>query len=294
MDLNNTRLFVALAEAGSLTGAGHQLGLTTSGVSRALSRLEHDLGVRLVQRTTRKLNLTEAGRAYFEQVKGALALIEEASASVSEMRDEPSGMVRITAPPAMMTSLIPILGEFFGRYPEVRVDIVSSQGIEDLVERGIDLAIRIGRLRDSSLVARRVGHMITALFATRAYLKRAGTPRTPADLMRHNCVLFRSHNGRDTWHLRDGSREFPVQVEGSISVDEIRTLHQAILAGVGIGSTSLFASTQMKALVRVLPRYTTADLPISIVSPSRRLEPARVVLLRDFLAARLAALRWRG
>lgn len=294
MDLNTIRLFVTVAETGSFTRAGRDLGLTTSGVSRALSRLEQEVGVRLIQRTTRKLNLTESGRAYFEQVKGALALIEEASEGVSEMREDPKGIVRITAPPALTNSLIPILAEFLERYPEVRVEILSSQGIEDLVERSIDLAVRIGRLRDSSLVARRVGHMVTALFATRAYVKRKGMPRTPADLTRHNCVLFRSQNGRDTWRLRDGTREFAVEVTGSISVDEIRALHQAVLAGVGIGSISFFSSSQMKSLVRILPRYIYADLPISIVSPSRRLEPARVVLLRDFLAARLSALPWRG
>ena len=294
MDLNTVRLFAAVAEAGSFTKAGSALGLTTSGVSRALSRLEREVGVRLIQRTTRKLNLTEAGRAYFEQVKGALALIEEAGAGVSEMREEPRGLVRITAPPAMTNALIAMLAEFLGRCPEVRVELLLSQGVEDLVERSIDLAIRVGRLRDSSLVARRVGHMVTALFASRAYIKRRGIPRTPADLSHHNCVLFRSPDGKDVWRLRDGKREFPVEVSGSISVDEIRALHQAVLAGVGVGSISFFARSQMKGLERVLPRYTSGDLPISIVSPSRRLEPARVVLLRDFLAAGLAALPWRG
>lgn len=294
MDLNSINLFIQVVEAGSFTGAAEDLGITTSGASRALMRLEEELGVRLIQRTTRKLSLTTAGRSYFEQVRGAVALVNEASLAATEMGAEPSGGVRITAPPALVSTLVPFIGEFLQRYSKIRVELSSSQGIADLVERGLDLAIRIGRLRDSTLIARRVGHMVTGLFASRAYVERKGRPRKLADLAKHDCVLFRSHSGKDMWRLREGANERLVEVKGVLEVDEIPSLHQAILAGVGIGSMSFFMSSRMNGLVRILPRYTTADLPISLVSPTKRLEPARVVLLRDFLAAKLSALPWRG
>ena len=294
MDLNGVNLFIRVVEAGSYTKAANQLNMTTSGASRALMRLEQDLGVRLLQRTTRKSTLTNAGRAYFDQVRGALALVDEASAAASEMGEEPRGAVHLTATPALVDHLIPFIAEFLERYPRIRVELSCSQGVVDLVERGLDLAVRLGRLQDSSLIARRVGNMVTALFASREYVRRMGQPRKPADLSKHNCVLFRGRGGRDIWRLRDGNRECRVEVTGSLEVDEIPALYKAVRAGIGIGPFAFPPAPRIEGLVRVLPRYTYAHLPISLVSPSRRLEPARVVLLRDFLAAKLSALPWRG
>jgi len=294
MDLNGVNLFVCVVEAGSLTGAAKSLGITTSGVSRALMRLEEELGIRLLQRTTRKLSLTSAGRTYFEQVKGALALVAEASVAAAEMGEQPRGSVRLTAPPALAGLLIGLIAEFQERYPNILVELTCSQGIVDLVEHGLDLALRLGRLRDSSLMARSVGHLVTGLFASRDYIRRRGQPQKPADLAGHNCVLFRGQGGRDTWRLRAANRACTVQVNGSLDVDDIPAAHQAILTGIGIGSISLFSSQRIPGLVRVLPRYIYADLPINLVWPSKRLEPARVVLLREFLATKLSAQRWRG
>ena len=293
MNLNTVNLFVRVVEAGSFTKAAENLGITTSGVSRALMRLEEELGVRLIQRTTRRLSLTTAGRSYFEQVKGALAMVEEASAVAAEMGEEPRGSIRLTAPPGLLGWLVPFIAEFLELYPQIHVELSSAQGIVDLLEQGLDLALRLGRLQDSSLIARRVGHLVIGLFASREYIQRRGRPRKPADLTKHNCVLFRGQGGKDTWRLRDADREYVVEVTGSIDVDDIPSAHQAILAGMGIGSISMFTSRRMEGLVHVLPGYVYADLPLNLVSPTRRLEPARVVLFRDFLAAKLSTLRWR-
>jgi DNA-binding transcriptional LysR family regulator len=292
MDLNAISLFLRVVEAGSFTKAADQLNMATSGVSRALTRLEEELGVRLLQRTTRKLSLTSAGRICFDQVRGALAQVDEASLAVTEMGEEPRGSVRITAPPTMVGVLIPFLAEFLERYPKIRIEVVSSQGIVDLAELGLDLAVRLGRLRDSSLIARRVGNLVTALFASPEYIASQGRPRSPADLAKHNCVLFRGRGGKDIWHLRDRRQEHQVEVTGTLEVDDIPSIHQAVAAGIGIGVISLFSSSRMEGLVRILPSYLCGDLPISLVSPSKRLEPARVVLFRDFLAAKLSSLRW--
>lgn len=212
MDLNRVSLFVRVVEAGSFTKAAEEIGITTSGASRALARLEEDLGIRLLQRTTRKLSLTAAGRTYFDQVRGALAQVREASTAASEMGEEPRGNLRVTAPPAMVTVLIPFLAEFLRRYPRISIELLSSQRIEDLVEQSIDLAVRIGRLRDSSLIARRVGRMVTALFDSKRHVKSNGSPNKPSDLAKHNCILFRGHGGKDTWRLSDGTRQVTVEV----------------------------------------------------------------------------------
>jgi len=294
MDLNRVRLFVRVVEAGSFTKAAEALGVTTSSVSRALQRLEDDLGVRLLQRTTRRLSLTAVGRAYFDQVRGALALLQEAGNAASEMGEEPRGAVRVTVPPSLASGLIPMLARFQRQYPKIRVELSVAQRLVDLVEESFDLAIRVGQLRDSSLVARRVGTLCSGLFASREYVRRRGRPQKLTDLAKHDCVLFRSRGGTATWRLRDGEREHTVDVTGPLDVDEIPAAHQAVAAGIGIGLMSFFVSSRMRNLVRILPRYVSADMPVSLVSPSKRLEPARVVLLRDFLAAQLTALPWRG
>lgn len=294
MDLNRVSLFARVVERGSFTRAAAELGVTTSSVSRALARLEEELGVHLLQRTTRKLSLTAVGRAYFDQVRGALARVEEASSSASAMGEEPRGTVRVTAPPSLAGSLIPMVAGFLREYPKIHVELSFFQRTVDLVEEGFDLAVRIGRLRDSSLIARRVGNLRGGLFASREYVRRRGRPQRLADLAKHDCVLFRSPDGKATWRLFEGEREYRVEVTGPLDVDEIPSAHQAVSAGIGIGPVSFFVSSRMRGLLRILPSYVTADIPVSLVSPSKRLEPARVVLLRDFLAAKLAALRWRG
>jgi DNA-binding transcriptional LysR family regulator len=294
MDLNRVSLFARVVEAGSFTKAAVELGVTTSSVSRALRRLEEDLGVRLLQRTTRRLSLTAVGRAYFDQVRGALALMQEASAAATEMGEEPRGVVRVTVPPSLVSQLITMIAEFQQHYPKIRVELSVAQRVVDLVEEGFDLAVRVGPLRDSSLVARRVGTLRSGLFASRAYVRRRGRAQKLADLAKHDCVLFRSRGGKATWHLRDGDRACSVEVTGPLAVDEVPSAHQAVLAGIGIGLMSFFVSARTRGLVRILPRYVSSDIPVSLVSPSKRLEPARVVLLRDFLAVQLAALPWRG
>src|SRR5262249_15643499 len=183
---------------------------------------------------------------------------------------------------------------FLKRYPRIWIELSSSQGIVDLVEHGIDFAIRIGHLKDSSQVARRVGHMTTSLFASKGDVKRNGRPQGPAGLAGDNCGVVRAPGGKDTWGLGDGAREVTVEVTGSMNVDEIPSLHQAVSAGVGIGAMSCLSSSRLKNLVRILPPYISADLPVSIVSQSKRLEPARVVLLREFILAKMKKLPWRG
>ena len=202
IDLNRIRLFARVVEAGSFTAAARDAGLPKSSVSRAIAALERDLAVRLIHRTTRRLQPTEAGRAYYESLSRALAGIDEATAAAAELQDTPRGTVRLTAPTDLGDRLLPpLLVGFAARYPEVRVDVVLTQRFVDLVHEGIDLALRVGRLGDSRLVARPLGTVRAGVFASPRYLERRGAPRTVAALAEHECLLFRSSSGRAVWKL---------------------------------------------------------------------------------------------
>jgi len=285
MDLNRIATFVRVAEMGSFTAAAREMGAPKSSVSRAVSSLELDLGVRLLQRTTRKLHLTEAGRAYLERARTGLAALEEASAEAGEMGEEPRGHVRMTAPPGS-EALPGILAAFTQRYPRVHVAVVFTGRYVNLVEEGFDLALRGGRLEDSTLVARKITEEKLALYASPTYLRRRGRPRRLADLAEHDCVLQRAVNGRATYRLHGANGEEHIEVRGPLSADEMLFLLQAAEAGAGIAllpDTLVRSRLARKSLVRVLPDYAAVGRGLFVVVPSSRFLPARVAALRDFL-----------
>jgi DNA-binding transcriptional LysR family regulator len=284
IDLNRVRLFVRVAEAGSFTGAARLSGLPTSSVSRAVAALERELAVRLIQRTTRRLQLTEAGRVYYESVSRALSGMDEAATTVSELQDAPHGRVRITAPTDLGDRLLPpILVGFSARYPEVRVEVVLTQRFVDLVHEGIDLALRIGSLGDSRLVARPLGTVRAGVFASPRYVERRGFPRAVAALAEHECVLFRSSSGQAVWKLIGPQGAETVEVRGAISADDHHMLREAAAAGQGLALLPIVTCAGGAAadLRRVLPSHAAEGPPLHLVYPSARLVPKRVALLRD-------------
>ena len=292
MDLNRAATFVKVVQLGSFTAAAKALGLPKSSVSRAVAALEADLGVRLLQRTTRQLHLTDAGRDYVERASGALATLEEAAACVSERGDAPRGRVRMTAAKDADVLLAPLLARFVQRHPLVQVDVLLTSRRVDLVEEGVDLALRGGVLEDSSLVARKVVDSELGLFASPQYLRRAGRPRALADLARHAFVLYRTDLGRATLKLRGPAGEEAVEVHGRLSADESGFLVAAAAAGAGVVlvPTHLAApGLASGALERVLPAYALHAGAHLVVPPGRHV-PTRVALLRDFLAAELKPL----
>jgi len=292
MDYNDVPLFVRVVESGSFTAAAARLGMQKSSVSRGVARLEESLGVRLLQRTTRKLALTDAGQAFYERVRGAISAVDEAGGAAQEHGNEPRGTVRVTAVPDTDSLRLPyILAEFVAKYPKIHVELVLTTRTVDLVAEGVDLAIRAGRLPDSTLVARRVGSLDIALFAAPSYLERRGRPKTLADLAHHDCVLFRATNGRATLTLTGPRGEESVEVRGRVSADDLAFLSPVISAGAGIGLVTLphaSVAVQRGELELVLPEYRLAGGGIYLVLPSSAFVPARVALLRDFLAERLA------
>ncbi|MFL9849187.1 LysR family transcriptional regulator [Pseudomonas chlororaphis subsp. aurantiaca] len=204
-DLNQLLIFVRVIQAGSLSEAARRLNLPKSTVSRKISDLEERVGERLIQRTTRKLGLTEAGRLLFERVSPAMSDIEEAESAVAGMRGAPRGVLRVAAPMSSST-LGPIVAEYLVRHPDVAVEMVCSDRLVDLVEERFDVAIRAGELVDSTLVARNLGKAKFMLVAAPEYCKRHGVPKTPAELTSHACVAFGGGAAPHVWPLESGGQ----------------------------------------------------------------------------------------
>ncbi|MFT3925189.1 MAG: LysR family transcriptional regulator [Myxococcales bacterium] len=290
MDLNRVATFVRVVEAGTFTAAASRLHLPTSSVSRSVAKLEQELGLVLLERTTRRVSLTEAGRVYFERAREAVAGLDEATQLAGEAARDPSGVVHLAAPPEMVGKLAQVLGTFIKRYPKVHVDVVSTARGAELVGAEVDIAIVTGRLEDSSLIVRRIGANVHRLFASASYLERRGRPRTLASLAQHDAVLYRGKAGRLTWELAGPNGVESVTVTGALSGDSYQFVYDAVTGGYGIGllpELCLSHMTPSRPLVPVLPKYAAAGTVQSLVSPSRHI-PRRVLLLREFLSEELA------
>lgn len=286
-DLSLVAVFVKVVELEGFTAAATSLGLQKSSVSRSVAQLEEELGVRLLQRTSRKLSLTDEGRAFFERVREPLSGILDAMEGVVESTGEPRGTIRFTAPADLGAQILaePITA-FVRKHPRIHVELVLTNRLVDLVAERIDLALRAtGKLEDSALVATRIPGPRIGLFASPAYIKRRGAPATVGELAQHDCVLFRGQHGRASWTLHGPAGEERVTVTGPISADDFGFIRPAMSEGAGIGMLPLIAPAE--DLVRILPDHTMEGGAMFLVLPSGRQVPARVKLLRDFLAERL-------
>lgn len=284
-------VFARVVEQGSFTRAADRLGVSASAVSRQVAELEAHLGVRLLNRTTRTLSLTESGQAFLERAVQLLADLEEAEAAVSAAALEPRGTLRLTAPIAFGERyLAPAIAEFVARHGKVRFDVELSDRIVDIVDEGFDLAVRIGAPGSQALIARRIGTTQLVCCAAPAYVKRHGSPATPADLARHACLSYAYLPVRDTWRFVDrGGREHVVKVAGPVHANNGRFLAAIAAAGVAITLEPDFIvgdALRERRLVSLLPQYAPPASPIYAVYPSRRHLSAKVRAFVDFLAAR--------
>lgn len=288
-DLNDIALFVKVIEKGGFAKAAREARLPTSTVSRAVARLEEAVGARLLHRTTRNVTPTEEGRILYERSAHAVATLEGAARAGELGRGQPKGTLRITAPTDIANAVLSeLVVEYTQRYPSVSVELIISNRHLNLVEEGIDLAVRAGTLSSSSLVARKVATLETQLFASPSYLERHGVPTTLDDLKRHSLVLFRAREGRDTWKLTGKGQEVALEVEGRISSDDFNFVRTCLLAGAGIGMIPRLTASQDVAagrLVRVLAPYEVLGAALYVVYPSARQVPARVAAFRDLLTA---------
>lgn len=284
--LEDMQMFVAAVEAQSFTAAADRLGLSKQFVSRRLMALEARLGARLLMRTTRKLSITDAGRAYYERALKIIEEVTDAEATVSRQNAAPRGTLRISAPMSFGTMhLSPAMARFIERHPEVKVDLDLNDRFVDLVGEGYDMAIRIGVLADSSLVARQIAPMQMVVCASPAYLKRHGKPATPAALKDHECVLY-GHNRSVEWTLTDKGKPVRIAVAGRLRANNGELLRDAAIAGVGLTYLPTFivgAALSRKQLVTVLDKYMPASSAIYAVYPQHRQSSLAVKAFVDFL-----------
>jgi DNA-binding transcriptional LysR family regulator len=280
--------FLAVANGGSLAAAAKALRLTPSAVSRSIARLEQRLGVTLMRRTTRSLALTTEGQAYRERMTVLLADIESVEAGLGLEGQGPRGLLRINASPSIGTmGLLPILPSFTARYPDISVDLTLSDTIVDLVEERADVAIRIGPLRDTSLRAKKLGHSRMVLVASPGYLARRGTPTSPDDLDRHDCLRFSFRRSVDSWPFRVGGKLVHRPVHGSFFGNSGEVVRQMAVAGGGISRHGHFHVAQdLEAgrLVEVLPDFNPGDGEDihALYAPEDR-AAARIRAFLDFL-----------
>jgi DNA-binding transcriptional LysR family regulator len=282
------QLFVRAAESGSFSQAARDLNLTQPTVTKHVAALEGRLGARLLNRNTRGLSLTEAGALYYDKCKQILERIEEADDIVDTRQSQVRGTLRIGTSLAFGRRVItPLVLEFMKRHPALRIDLSFEDAYVDLVARGIDVAIRMGKLADSSLGARYLGANPWVMVASPAYLKKHGVPRLPADLARHNVLIYSTVLGDDRLHFtRSGHRPATVAVHGSLRANNLSTILDAAQAHMGLAALPCYvaaASVDARRVVVVLDDYTLAAQEIHAVYASPRQVPAKVTALIAYL-----------
>ena len=285
--------FVKVAETHSFSAAARRLRRSKSLVSRQVAALETELGTRLFHRTTRSMALTEAGRSYFERTSRILSDLDDANRSMSQLQSAPRGRLRVSAPMSFgFLHLAPALADFLARYLEVEVDITLNDRFVDLVEEGFDVAVRIGSLEDSSLVARKLTPIRRVVCASPAYLEARGVPATPDELRTHDCVWNTNvPMARDWGFIKSDGRSWPVEVRGRMTTNNGDTLRIAAINGLGLVSLPTFivgSDLHAGTLVAVLENFIAQDMTLNAVYPhSRHLSPT-VRAFVDFLAERFA------
>ena len=271
-DLNELLIFTRVVQTQSFTAAARVLGMPKSSVSRKISDLEDRLGARLLQRTTRKLGLTDVGRTYYERCARIVQEVEEADQAVGRMQAAPCGRLRITAP-LSFGMLGPIVAEFLQRYPDIQVELVCTDRRIDLVEEGFDVAIRAGHLDDSTLIARSLGTIERVLVASPGYLKRHGSPHAPAELEHHACITFGAGTDSEVWQLYAAERKTEVRISPRFCVNDFDMMREAARLGTGIAWIPKFVcipDLRAGRLRQILPDFCSAAVPVHAIYPTTR------------------------
>lgn len=289
--LHAMAMFVRIVDHGSLSRASEALDTSLSSVVRTLAGLENSLGVRLLNRTTRRISLTEEGRHYLERCRRILAEVQDTEHALSAKEQEPSGLLRVTAPVAFgQLHVAPIVARFLERHRRMQVELVLLDRVVNLLEEGLDAAVRISHLSDSSIVAVRVGDLRRVVVASPALLRATGTPKHPRDLAKLPCVRCTALMPGTSWQFVESGRTLSVEVGGPLACNQAAACVEACVAGLGFG---MFISYQVRRQVEarqlrvVLADFEPAPLPVSIVFPHARLLPSRVRAFVDFAAGEL-------
>lgn len=292
-DLNDTLVFLKVVEAGSFIAAARALRLPKTTVSRRVQDLEMRLGAQLLHRTTRKLGLTEAGSVYYENCRRIARQLEEAESAVAELQGGPRGWLRVTAPYSLgIERIAPLLGEFRARHPELRVEMLLNNEALDLIDRELDVALRVGDLPDSGLVARQLARLRTGVYASPSYIERHGEPRHPEELIEHRTLGMQKMSRNDLyyWPLGDGATMTEYRIDPIIVANDPGGVRGALLCGEGLMLASdimVKAYAERGYVRRVLAEWSGPEIPLSAVFPRGQVTSPKVRAFVDFLVERL-------
>lgn len=273
MDLNEINIFIQVIQSKSFSQAARVLGLPNSTVSHKVSSLEQRLGVTLIQRTTRKLNITPAGEAYYKKCMQGLEEIKAAELEIASIQGEPQGLLRITAPVELGGMTLPeIICRYMNKYPKVRVEVLFTDRMIDLLSENVDLAIRAGDLKDSSLIAKRIGASYFVPVASKKYLKAHGQPSHPRDLLKHQCLQF-TPIGVDHWKMTGNKGTLQAALPGKFMANHMEMIKKMAMQDHGIAylpSWFVFEEIKSGKLVRILPEWRSSLTPLHFVYPAQR------------------------
>jgi DNA-binding transcriptional LysR family regulator len=288
--------FVRVVDSGGFTAAARRLSLSPTMISNHVQALENELGVRLLNRTTRRVSLTDIGHDYYERCSQILAELEEADRAASALQTTPRGRLRIHCHTVLVRFIAPLVAAYLQDNPEVSIELQMGDRMIDLLEEGFDLAIRTYMPPDSSLMVRRLAGWRHVLCCAPSYLERHAAPRSPADLAEHNCIRYAFYAFGDEWRFVDpAGKPVAVRVAGNLVTGSAHVLRAAALAGGGVLLAAPFILHEelaAGALVRLLPEYQGAEFSIAAVYPHRRHLAAKVRVFIDQLVARFAGQRW--
>ncbi len=284
-------VLVAAVETGSLSAASRQLRIPLATVSRRVSELEQHLNIRLLHRGNRKLVVTDAGRSYVASCRRIMEEIAEVERTASGEYRAPQGELILTAPAVLGRShVLPVVIEFLRTFPDIRMRMQFTDRQVNLVDEHVDLAVRIGELPDSSMIATRVGLIRPVLCASPAYLKRRGKPKQPADLAAHDCVIHGSHATSQHWEFFTGKTSQTIEIRSRLAVDLAEATVAAAMAGAGIVRVLSYLVDDLvksRSLVKLLEPYEPAPIPVSLIYPSQRQVPLKLRAFLDFSIPRL-------
>lgn len=293
MEFANLRAFVKVVQHGSFTRAAEAMNTQKARLSRVVSQLERELSVRLLERSTRSLSLTEAGREFFERAHGILASVDDARRAMQRIHGEPQGTLRLTC--GVEFGLLAVSGwiaDYLTTYPQVQVDADYSNRVVDIVHEGFDLAVRIGPLTDSSLAARRLGTLDYGLYASAQYLRRISAPADPHELQAHPLLVYAGTARQDQWHLTRGDDSVRLKLRPRLRVNTSLAARDALKRGLGIGLLPRLLAEppgQPAQLKRVLPDWAAPDVPVHAVFASARYLSPKVRAFIDLAALRFHA-----
>lgn len=294
--IDDLQAFVAVVEKSNLTSAAHHLGRSLQSVSRSLAAVEHDVGVELIRRTTRRSSPTEAGLAYYQRLKAALEDIEEAKLEVSHRRFEPSGLLRVSGPTGFAAlHLVPATAAFLKAHPKIEVEISTFDRHVDLVEDNVDLAVQIGPLPDSGSKAKLLANLRRVFFAAPSYFAKHGRPKHPQDLSKHQCIVRTARVGSDVWPFTIDGQVRTVKVSGRFRANGAGVINEAATQGLGIAIAPLWHIRPLidQGLVEMtLTRFAPPPIPAHATWSGTRVLPAKTRMFIDFLAQRFKGERF--